>query len=90
MHTHVVYNHLPSPTCKHMWLSWHTVSINAHTHMKDTNQVGADYRSWLSFNVENKLCLVTECQEIKPSTSDKGDSQVNRKGTEPDATLGNS
>ena len=39
--------------------------------------------------VENKLCPGTECQEIKPSTSDKGGSQASRKGTVPDATLGN-
>ena len=50
MHIHVVYNHLPSPKCKHMWLSWHTVLINVHTHMKDTNQADTDYRSWLGFN----------------------------------------
>ena len=40
--------------------------------------------------VENKLCPGTECQEIKPSTSDKGDSQASGKGAVPDATLGNS
>ena len=55
MHTHVVYNHLPSPTCKHMWLSWHTVLINVDTNMKDTNQAGPDYRSWLGFNIQYEV-----------------------------------
>ena len=36
MHAHAVSNH--------------TVSINVHTHKKDTNQAGAEYRSWLGFN----------------------------------------
>ena len=27
----------------------------AHTHMKDTNQAGADYRSWLSFNIQYEV-----------------------------------
>ena len=40
--------------------------------------------------VENKLCPGTECQEIKLSTSDKGDRQVSGKGTVPNAMLGNS
>ena len=53
----------------------------------------ADYRlrpEILVKCVENKLYLATECQEIKPITSDKGDSQASGKGTVLDATLGNS
>ena len=44
----------------------------------------------LAKSVENKLCPGTECQEIKLSTSDEGDSQASGKGTVPNATLGNS
>ena len=40
--------------------------------------------------VENKICLGTEYQEIKYSTSDKGDSQASGKGTAPNATPGTS
>ena len=40
--------------------------------------------------VEDKICSGNECQEIKPSTSDKGDSQVSGKGTVTNTTLGNS
>ena len=40
--------------------------------------------------VEDKMCLGNECQEIKPSTSNKGDSQASGKGTVTNATPGNS
>ena len=40
--------------------------------------------------VEDKICSGNECQEIKPSTSDKGDSQASGKGTVTDTTPGNS
>ena len=38
--------------------------------------------------VENKTYMGTECKEIKSSTSDKGDNEVNRKGTVPNTTPG--
>ena len=41
-------------------------------------------------HVEDKICSGNEHQEIKLSTSDKGDSQASGKGTVLDATLGNS
>ena len=40
--------------------------------------------------VEDKICSGNERQEIKLSTSDKGDSQASGKGTVLDATQGNS
>ena len=36
--------------------------------------------------VESKLCPGTECQEIKPSTNDKGNDQASEKGTVPNVT----
>ena len=33
----------------------HTVLIDVHTHMKDTNQAGTDYRSWLGFNIRYEV-----------------------------------
>ena len=36
------------------------------------------YCFFVLFYVENKMCLGNERKEIKPSTSNKGDSQVNR------------
>ena len=38
--------------------------------------------------VGDKICTGTECKEIKSSTSDKGGSQVNGKGTVPNTTPG--
>ena len=61
---------------------------NLFTTMRDIIMGTTPYPS--KERVENKLCLGTECQEIKPSTNDKGDSQASRKGTVPNATLGNS
>ena len=40
--------------------------------------------------VENKMCLGNECKEIKPSTSNKGDSQADREDNVTDAMLNNS
>ena len=34
--------------------------------------------------VENKMCSGNECKEIKPSTNNKGDSQVNEEDKEID------
>ena len=36
--------------------------------------------------VEDKLCMGTECEENKPSTSNKEDDQVSGKGTVPSTT----
>ena len=41
-------------------------------------------------SVEDKIYSGNERQEIKPSTSDKGDSQASGKGTVTNATPGNS
>ena len=41
-------------------------------------------------SVENKICLGNEPKEIKPSTSNKGDSQVNGEDKVTDATPNNS
>ena len=38
--------------------------------------------------VEDRICTGTECKEIKSSTSDKRDNQVNGKGTVPNTTPG--
>ena len=38
--------------------------------------------------VEDKICTGTECKEIKSSTSDKEDGQVDKKGTVPSTTSG--
>ena len=38
--------------------------------------------------VENKICLGTEHKEIKSSTNDKGDRQVDGNGTIPGTTPG--
>mgnify|MGYP003324514334 CR=1 FL=1 len=38
--------------------------------------------------VEDKICMGTECKEIKSSTSDKEGDQVDRKSTVPSTTPG--
>ena len=40
--------------------------------------------------VEDKMCLGNECKEIKPSTSNKGDSQADREDNVTNATPKNS
>ena len=39
----------------HVVIMVYSIDQCAHTHMKDTNQAGADYRSWLGFNIQYEV-----------------------------------
>ena len=56
-----------------------SIGMGSTAGLGSTESIALPMEGTLGNIVENKMCSGNECKEIKPSTSNKGDSQVDRR-----------